>query len=427
MTQATGPIFPLQSIRTADLARALAERSGVSEDVAAGFLWTNLRNGGVTIEGDADRATFTAIEAYRFLTFVLSGSRFDPNQSPSATALARYQRLAAPTAQLFRERFFGNADLRFGNARQLETAAPFPITFVENIHDGDTWRLHVQFPHTTQPFTTSVRFPAFDAPEVSGQKLDRQLQGLSSRYAGSGGAVRGGTERSQWEKALRLGMQYQGELAGLVWRDAAQWMQARGGRFELAAGYVYNQGSGEACTMYNMVDNYGRWIGTPQVTDARLLSQYMRERLPQLMATDGAALRARFAQQVAQDTKLATALQMWRTRGPQGVAAAALVDPALWSEPRRLFSPERMAERAASWEQQLRTTTADPEQAHYGRDLVAMAIHLGIGYHYVKYRSQRSPFYERLEKGAKAAQIGLWNTPLFTQLEYTQDPGACIP
>lgn len=427
MPATTGPIFPLQSLATAALARELAERSGVSEEIAAGFLWTNLRNGGATMEGDSDRATFTAIEAYRFLTFVLSGSRFDPSQSPSSAAMDRYRRLAAPTAQLFRERFFGNADLRAPNAAALGIATPFPISFVDNIHDGDTWRIRLQLPHTGQPFTTSVRFPAFDAPEVSGQKLERQLQGLSHTYTGTGGAVRGATERAQWERAVQLHMQYQGELAGLVWRDAAQWMQSRGGRFELAAGYVYNNGSGEACAMYNMVDNYGRWIGTPQVSDPRLLSQYVRERLPQLMAGEGAALRTRFAGQVASDRRFTDLLTTWRARGERGQAAAALVDPALWLDPGRAFSADKATRLATSWEQQLRAAAHAPEHAQYARDMVAFAIHLGIGYHYVKYRSQRSPFYERLEQGAKSMSTGLWNTPLFTQLEYTQDPGACMP
>lgn len=421
-------LFPLRSIPTDTLARELAAKANVSQSEARAFLWTNLSNGGATIRGDEDRGTFTAIEAYRFLSFVRQGGRFQPGSEPEGNRYRRFQQLAAPTAELFHQQFFDGVRLSESNAKALGLLKPFPITKLHSVHDGDTWKADMRLPGTKDVIKRSMRFAAYDTPEVGGPKLDSQLEKLMMEFTQStGGAIRGKLERESYRRALELSLKYQGDLAGLLWKDMTSWIEQKRGGLEMAASYTHGGDSGAACGMYDMVGHYGRWIGIPQVTRAELLSQYMRERLPEMMATEGEALYARYQQDIRTDSRLPQLLSQLARRGTKGKYAAQLVDPSLWTRPSEAYHPQRVMERAQSWNRLTRSSSSDPERQGYQRDLAALTIHLGLAYHYVKYRSQRSPFYEYVEAEAKQKQHGLWANPLFRHMEWTNDPGQCTP
>jgi endonuclease YncB( thermonuclease family) len=426
MLATQAPPWMAPTIATEDLAAGLAQATGQSVASARRFLWTNLSNGGATLRGDADRKQFTAEEAYRFLTFVLKGSRFAPG-SLSPEAQQRHATFARPAAQLFVDQFFGGAVPRWNTAQRFSLRAPIPLRAITKVHDGDTWRALFTLPGLPGQQSRSMRFASYDAPEVSGPKLKRQLQTVLQQVTSGRGKRlfqhRG--EAQLFRTALESHLQYQGALTGLLWKDMAQWITARGGRFEMAHAFAGGAESPQACGLYEMVDYYGRWIGIPQVTDDRMLSRYLEERLPQLMATEGEKLRATMQAPLLRNRGLAQFVRDLSQRGVEGQAAAALINPALWIHPGRAFHPRRTVQMAAQWNQIGQRGRSHPVGRQISRDLSALTIFLGLGYHYVKYRSQRSPAYERIEQLAKANTHGLWTNTLMHQMEYRPDPGQC--
>ncbi len=413
------------SLPTESLGRELAQRTGISLREANSFLWTNLVNGGATLRGDKDRRTFTAAEAYRFMVFVRKGSNFQADHLPSPLALARFRRLSQPAAQLFLDRFFGGRLPTEQNAAQVGLDRPIRIQELLSVHDGDTWRARYLPYGSDKPRVASMRFSAYDAPEVAGSKLKRQLDGLLKEFSAGVGKTFGTREREELRQALKEHLVYQGDLTGLMWNDFVKWATQRGSKFELAPSFIHGADTHTACGMYDMVGFNGRLIGIPQVSDPHILARYMRERLPQLMATQGEELLQKHLRAVMQDPNLPDLIKSLRSLGDAGVEMAKLIDPTTWVKPSIAFSPPKMSERAASWQRLTRTNSTSPERRAYSRDLSAATIHLGLGYHYVKYRAQRSPFYEFLERGVKERGGGLWSNPLFRKMEYTKDPGEC--
>lgn len=407
-------IFPLRKRSTRDLAEQLAERAQTDVNSAMRFLQTNLRNGGATQAGDKDRYTFTSREASRFMMFVWKGAQFR-GQQPRAEKMRQFQIFAEHAAALFHREFFDGVDLSQRNAAQSGLARPIPLVLAgpDAVHDGDTWKGLLRIPGASSPLKSSMRFASYDAPEVSGGKLKSQKARLMKTFRS---AARG--NEPAVAHALDVHLRYQGALTTLLWKDFVRFAQRRGASFEMAASYVGGQQCADACGKYEMVGNYGRWIGMPQVTDPRLISEYLRTQLPITMATEGVAIKRSFMAELDGRVNYHTLAQDIARRGSKGKAFAQLIDPSQWLDPKTAYRAERASALSARWTALTRTNSRDPERRGYARDLSAMTIHVGLGYHYNKYPSQRSPFYEHLEAGAKQAEAGLWNNALFKEMEW---------
>lgn len=417
-------VFPIRSIPTDDLARELAERASVPLRDARSFLWKNLENGGAGIAGDADRATFTTPEAARFLIFVIKGAPFRYDATPTGATLEQFKKLAPVAGQIFYRRFFDNMVLHESNARQLGLDRPYVITSFLSVHDGDTWRVQFIPPGGDQMIVGAMRFVGYDTPEVGGPKLMGQLRERVPPFlAQNGGPLQSDTETEIFRKGLTLHLQYEGHLARILWQDMVPWVISHGGHFELAPSFASGRDALAACGMLELVDYYGRWLGLPQVSDPALLDRYLLERLPQLMVEQGVPLYSQMQSQMMAIPGLSALLTGLRNRGDRGKQAADLLDPALWLRPDVAYSTAAVRERYLSWQQV--TAPFRTQSTGHARDLAAFTIHLGLAYHYVKYRTQRSPFYEAIESAARRRSVGLWRESLFQFMKYTKDPGQC--
>ncbi len=420
-------VFPIRSISTDELARELAKRASVSLREARSFLWKNLENGGAGIAGDVDRGTFTTPEAARFLIFVIKGALFRPGAEPTGAALEQFKKLAPVAGKIFYNRFFDNMDLHEPNAKQLGLDRPYIITGILSVHDGDTWRVQFIPPGADQAIVGAMRFVGYDTPEVGGPKLQGQLKDKVPPFLSqNGGPLQGDAEARIFHDALSLHLQYEGNLARILWQDLVPWIISHGGHLELASSYASGNDSGAACGMVEMVDYYGRWLGLPQVSDPGLLDRYLQERLPTLMAEQGVALYAGAQAQAKSVPGLDALLAGLRNRGDRGRQAADLIDPARRIRPEVAYSPATVSERLRSWRQLTVPFRTQDATAGYARDMAAFTIHLGLAYHYVKYRTQRSPYYDSVESAARQGKIGLWQESLFQFMKYTKDPGQCV-
>lgn len=420
-------VFPIRSIPTDDLAQELAKRASVPIGDARSFLWRNMENGGAAIRGDTDRYNYTTPEAARFLIFAIKGGQFSPGAAPTGASLEQFKKLAPLAGKIFYERFFDNMDLRESNARQLGLDRPYIITSVLSVHDGDTWRVQFIPPGAQQAIAGAMRFVGYDAPEIGGPKLQGQLKERVPLFlAQNGGPLQSDSEARTFHDALNLHLQYQGHLTRILWQDLVPWIISHGGKFELASSYASGNDSGAACGMLELVDTYGRWLGMPQVSDPSLLDRYLQERFPQVMAQQGVALYAQMQSQAQAVPGLAALLTKLRQRGDKGNQAADLLDPALWVRPDVAYAPARVSDQLKSWQKLTGALRTQPATSGYARDMAAFTIHLGLAYHYSKYRAQRSPYYDAIESNSRQSKVGLWQESLFQYMKYTKDPGQCV-
>lgn len=421
-------VFPIRAISTEDLAQELAKQAVVPIRDARSFLWKNLENGGSGMAGDTDRDHYTTPEAARFLIFAIKGAPFRPGHSPTGESLEQFKKLAPIAGKLFYKRFFDNMDLRETNAAQLGLDRPYVVTSVLSVHDGDTWRVQFMPPGGDQAIVGAMRFVGYDTPEVGGPKLLGQLQDKVPLFlAQNGGPLQSDSETKTFRDALSLHLQYEGNLSRILWQDMVPWIISHGGRFEMAASYASGNDTGAACGMLELVDTYGRWLGLPQVSDPVLLDRYLQERLPQLMAEQGAALRIQMQSQAKTVPGLAALLADLRKRGDRGKQAADLIDPTLWIRPDVVYSSAAVQSQLKSWQALSANARTQPTLSGYARDMAAFTIHLGLAYHYTKYRTQRSPYYDAVELMARKRNSGLWQESLFQFMKYSNDPGQCIP
>lgn len=420
-------VFPIRAIPTEDLALELAQKASIPLKDARSFLWKNIENGGATITGDSDRGTFTTPEASRFLTFVIRGAQFGRGRAPTGAALEQYRRIAPLAGRIFYERFFDNMDLREANARQLGLDRPYVVIGEPAVHDGDTWKVQFIPPGAAQAIAGAMRFGGYDTPEIGGPKLTGQLQERVPPFLSqNGGPLERDSEVATFRDALSLHLQYEGNLSRILWQDMARWIIRQGGHFQVAPSYASGNDAGAACGMLELVDVYGRWLGHPQVSDPALFDRYLQERLPKLMAEQGAALYAQMQAQARSVPGLPALLNDLRKRGDRGKQAADLLDPDLWIRPDAAYSPAKVHEQLKSWQALTAQARAQPATSGHARDMVAFTIHLGLAYHYVKYRTQRSPFYDVIEAASRQRGVGLWQESLFHFMKYTRDPGQCV-
>lgn len=420
-------VFPIRSIPTDDLAQELAKRASVPIGDARSFLWRNIENGGSAVRGDTDRYNYTTPEAARFLIFAIKGAQFAPRAAPTGATLEQFKKLAPIAGKIFHERFFDGMDLREANAKQLGLDLPYIITSVLSVHDGDTWRVQFIPPGAQQAIAGAMRFVGYDTPEVGGPKLLGQLNERVPQFLSqNGGPLQSDSEAKIFTSALSLHLQYEGNLSRILWQDLVPWITSHGGRFEVASSYASGNDAGAACGMLELVDNFGRWLGLPQVSDPGLLDRYMQERLPQLMAEQGVALHSQAQMQAKAIPGFDALLTKLRTRGDKGKQAADLLDPALWIRPDVAYSAAKTREQLKSWQQLTGSLRSQPATSAYARDMAAFTIHLGLAYHYNKYRTQRSPYYDVIESNSRQSKVGLWQESLFQYMKYTKDPGQCV-
>lgn len=420
-------VFPIRSIPTDDLAQELAKRASIPIGDARSFLWKNLDNGGAGMRGDTDRYNYTTPEAARFLIFAIKGGQFSPGTAPTGASLEQFKKLAPIAGKIFYQRFFDNMDLHEANAQQLGLDRPYVVTSVLSVHDGDTWKVQFIPPGGDQAIVGAMRFVGYDTPEVGGPKLLGQLKEKVPLFMSqNGGPLQSNSEAKTFSDALSLHLQYEGNLSRILWQDLVPWIINHGGRFEVASSYASGNDAGAACGMLELVDTYGRWLGLPQVSDPSLLDRYMQERLPQLMADQGMTLYSQAQSQANAIPGLNALLVELRKRGDKGKQAADLIDPALRIHPDVAYSPAATREQLKSWQQLTGSLRNQQATSGYARDMSAFTIHLGLAYHYNKYRTQRSPFYDVIESASRQRGVGLWQESLFQYMKYTKDPGQCV-
>ncbi|HPM42033.1 MAG TPA: hypothetical protein PLY45_06325, partial [bacterium] len=372
-----------------------------------------------------DWENVTRSEAYRFIAGwrEFRGGRFGVPHTPLSTALATY---VAPgqTRPILESIFFPNAPLA-GEARRRSDGDKYEPITVTGISDGDTIKVRIGREGCATE-EGSIRFAGIDTPEKfrSDAKFWPQHEAVMADLVDRGLVKPGEVGRNTPLGVLLANrMEYGGAVSSLIMKDFLSYALARKGKFALEVTYnrvVMKGDDAAACDAASLYDVYLRSIWVLRVENPSLVTDYLSERLAQMMEgkaprhsaigaddggrapkkepSDGVELWESYQLTALKDkakpedlAKLEAAekqLAKWRAEGRTELAD--LLDPAKIPQPSALYSKAGVVKIQEIWNG---FVAKHPDRAG---DVNAFMVGLGAAYAYTKYLNDMSDEYLKL-------------------------------
>ena len=296
--------------------------------------------------------------------------------------------------------FQGRSDWLWNEKRPLRRE---PIN-IEKANDGDTFEFST-VNEGCDPLEIKLRLSSVDTPESypRSSKFDKDVTKVLIRLHES---LRLPAETTASLKSLvEKRVQYTGKLSALVSKDFADWVQREKSKnFLLGASYLFGESryfKEEEKGVLEPNDFFLRGLGLLFVSDPDLIGRYFRERLPQLMATQGKELYDKFIEDYSE--KYAETVS---DKNPNRAKINAVLGPNRVPNPAPIFSAETGERLARDWS---RSTHTQGLKEDWGLALV----HAGLGFFSPEYANQYRKTYEAVQGVAREKKTGQFQDPIF--------------
>lgn len=312
----------------------------------------------------------------------------------------------------------------FGGGNPLRSVpAPHQIIF-KNCHDADTCKIiEIQMDGCRiNQAMVSVRVSGIDAPEVGtyyvgygnkekpnpfSPKLVENVDKLRGEWLGNTQLTK--QELKLVNKFIAMHVDYTGRIAALIRNDLNTWNGSEGvpRTFEESQIRWFWEGEEDRtplvlCNTWQPFDMFGRRLGSFYQMFPSFLSIYMRQRLPELMATEGREKYEEYRREVKwligklneiQKPKVQLLVQMLGDDFPN---------------PEVIFSADKC--NVMSNEHQ---AFINAHGEHYATDDQILQIITGSVYAYEKYRNQDGDAYQAANDIARQMGFGFWTEKTF--------------
>ncbi|MDO8494336.1 MAG: hypothetical protein Q7S68_03265 [Deltaproteobacteria bacterium] len=277
---------------------------------------------------------------------------------------------------------------------QMQNPEPKVPATIPECADGDTCKAVIQEAPSCSPLAETLRFSAVDTPEsFVSSKLYRVRDEVAVKLS-----AQTGVPVSVLAPLVESWIRFEGKIAALLMKDFPVWLQNQGMNFAVSNSYIFFE-EGPKRGLLQPYDKYLRRLVTLHAPP-HAIARYFAERLPQLMATQGKALResvlANYSALFAETVRT----NQLRPEQLEFLSPARLPDPA------QSFTPQQGQAMAAAWSNQIVPTG-------YGDDFTAAIVFAGVGYYYAKYRNQHGAAYLNIQQLSQTMRNGLWSDLLF--------------
>jgi len=308
-----------------------------------------------------------------------------------------------------------------GGDATFHTIPPLHYIVFKTCHDGDTCTIKEMQDVSCRlsVVETSVRISGIDAPEVEigggsgfvNTKLVDNVNKLLLEWLQTKSVMK------DVKRLITINIDYTGRLAGLIRNDLNRWSGSENVprlMEESAINWIW-EGEGDKtppmlCGTWQPFDVYRRRLGSFYQIYRSFLELYIRERLPELMATRGMATYEQYLKKVA--PIIARLRNVQDERVQSLIARLEVVKPDEDARnPTIMFSGQRTSAMAGAFHQ-----SVEQHGEHYASDDQVLQIITGTVYAYVKYRNQDGDAYEAAGNLAHQNNFGFWNEPTFKTL-----------